>query len=105
MIQDTTTRSANYDNARASAWHPAVRTHPATGRKALYVNRLMTREIEGLPRAESDAILQTLFDHQEQPRSSRARVAPWRHPDVDNRCTLPRAHGFSAGERRLPCGA
>jgi taurine dioxygenase len=100
--QDTTTRSANYDNARASAWHPAVRTHPATGRKALYVNRLMTREIEGLPRAESDTILQTLFNHQEQPRFVYEHV--WRPGDIlmwDNRCTLHARTDFSAGERRL----
>jgi taurine dioxygenase len=100
--QDTTTRSAGYDNAKASAWHPAVRTHPATGRKALYVNRLMTREIEGLPRAESDALLQMLFDHQEQPQFVYEHV--WRPGDIlmwDNRCTLHARTDFSAGERRL----
>jgi len=100
--QDTTLRSANYDNARASAWHPAVRTHPATGRKALYVNRLMTREIEGLPRAESAALLQMLFDHQEQMRFVYQHV--WRVGDIlmwDNRCTLHARTDFSPGERRL----
>src|SRR5262249_21415223 len=43
---DTTLRTASYDDAKSSCWHPLVRTHPATGRKALYVNRLMTREVE-----------------------------------------------------------
>ena len=100
--QDTTIRTANYDDARASCWHPAVRTHPATGRKALYVNRLMTREIEGLPREESDAILQKLFDHQEQRKFIYEHV--WRPGDIlmwDNRCTLHARTDFSAGERRL----
>jgi taurine dioxygenase len=99
---DTTLRSATYDDAKSSYWHPVVRTHPATGRKALYVNRLMTREIEGLPREESDAILQQLFDHQEQARFVYEHV--WRIGDVlmwDNRCTLHARTDFSAGERRL----
>ena len=99
---DTTLRSASYDGGGSSYWHPVVRTHPATGRKALYVNRLMTREIEGLPRTESDAILQLLFDHQEQAGFVYEHV--WRPGDViiwDNRCTLHARTDFSAGERRL----
>ena len=99
---DTTVRSTSYEGANSSCWHPAVRTHPATGRKALYVNRLMTREIEGLPREESDALLQMLFDHQEQPQFVYEHV--WRPGDIlmwDNRCTLHARTDFSAGERRL----
>jgi taurine dioxygenase len=99
---DTTLRSTNYDDAKSSYWHPVVRTHPATGRKALYVNRLMTREIEGLPREESNAILQKLFGHQEQPKFVYEHV--WRPGDIlmwDNRCTLHARTDFSAGERRL----
>jgi taurine dioxygenase len=100
--KDSTLRTANYDNAGSSYWHPVVRTHPATGRKALYVNRLMTRAIEGLAREESDAILQKLFDHQEQPKFIHEHI--WRPGDIlmwDNRCTLHARTDFSAGERRL----
>ena len=85
-----------------SYWHPIVRTHPATGRKALYVNRLMTVAIEGLPDAEGDALLSALFDHQEQPQFVYEHV--WRPHDLlmwDNRCTLHARTDFSAAERRL----
>mgnify|MGYP001251450853 CR=1 FL=1 len=82
--------------------HPVVRTHPATGRKALYVNRLMTRRIEGLDPQESEELLTLLFDHQEQPQFIYEHV--WRPGDIlmwDNRCTLHARTDFSAGERRL----
>jgi len=82
--------------------HPAVRTHPATGRKALYVNRLMTLAIEGLPPAESDALLDLLFDHQENPAFIYEHV--WRVGDLllwDNRCALHARTDFSSDERRL----
>jgi taurine dioxygenase len=100
--KDTTVRAENYDNAGASFWHPIVRTHPATGRKALYVNRLMTREIEGLSRAESEGILERIFTHQEEPRFVYQHV--WRPGDLvnwDNRCTLHARTDFSAEERRM----
>lgn len=42
--------------------HPIVRVHPATGWKALWVNRAMTDRIVGLDRAESDLILGYLYD-------------------------------------------
>ena len=100
--KDSTLRTASYDNAASSCWHPVVRTHPATGRRALYVNRLMTREIEGLPRAQSDALLLSLFDHQEQPQFIYEHA--WRPGDIlmwDNRCTLHARTDFPSGERRL----
>jgi alpha-ketoglutarate-dependent taurine dioxygenase len=82
--------------------HPVVRTHPATGRKALYVNRLMTVRIEGIPANESEELLQFLFDHQERPEFIYEHV--WRVGDLvmwDNRCTLHARTDFSADERRL----
>jgi taurine dioxygenase len=82
--------------------HPVVRTHPATGRKALYVNRLMTVRIEDIAEAESNELLDFLFDHQEQRQFIYEHV--WRVGDVlmwDNRCTLHARTDFSAEERRL----
>ena len=82
--------------------HPVVRTHPATGRKALYVNRLMTVRIEGLPAQESDGLLAMLFDHQERRDFIYEHV--WRAGDLviwDNRCTLHARTDFSPDERRL----
>ena len=82
--------------------HPVVRTHPATGRKALYVNRLMTIAIEGLPEDESDRLLDFLFAHQENPAFVYEHV--WRVNDLlmwDNRCALHARTDFANDERRL----
>jgi taurine dioxygenase len=74
------------------AEHPVVRTHPVTGKKALYVNRGFTSHIVGLPRDESDAILGYLYAHAENPlfqcrfRWSENAIAFW-----DNRCAQHRA--------------
>ena len=74
------------------AEHPIIRTHPVTGKKALYVNRGFTRRIVGLPVDESDGILRYLYDHAENPLfQCRFR---WRENSVafwDNRCVQHRA--------------
>ena len=75
--------------------HPILRTHPATGRKALYVNRLMTQSIVGLPKEESDALLLQLFEYQERPQFQYEHR--WQVGDLimwDNRCTLHARRDF-----------
>ena len=72
--------------------HPLVRTHPETGRKALYINRTFTTRINELSAAESDAMLAFLFAHIEHVnyqirfRWSLHDMAFW-----DNRCCMHRA--------------
>lgn len=71
-----------------SAEHPVVRTHPRSGRQALYVNPSFTTRINGLTTQESKTILQMLYQHQQRPefqvrfRWSENAIAFW-----DNRCT------------------
>ena len=69
------------------AEHPLIRTHPVSGRKALFVNSGFTTRIPQLKRAESDALLQFLYRHIETPefhcrfRWQVNSIAFW-----DNRC-------------------
>jgi len=88
--------------AFAEQTHPVFRTHDETGRKAVYVNRLMTEYVEGLPREESDRLLAQVFDHSENPQWVYEHV--WRPGDLllwDNRCSMHARTDFPAGERRL----
>lgn len=81
--------------------HPVARTHPATGRKSLYVNRLMTHHIEGLPAEESERILELMFRTLELPEF--VYEHRWRVGDLvlwDNRCTLHARRDFDPNERR-----
>jgi len=83
--------------------HPVVRTHPRSGRRALFVNRLFTTHIEGLREAESDAVLSFLFDHLETPEHS-CRFQ-WENDSIafwDNRATMHRpVNDFFPAHRRM----
>jgi alpha-ketoglutarate-dependent taurine dioxygenase len=67
--------------------HPVVRTHPVSGRKALFVNRTFTTRIVQLAKHESDAVLAMLFEHLERPEfQCRFRWQPGSVSFWDNRC-------------------
>ena len=83
--------------------HPLVRTHPETGRKALYLNPNRLDRVVGLERAESDALLDELADEARKPRHHFGHV--WKAGDIaiwDNRATMHRVViDYPMGEPRV----
>jgi taurine dioxygenase len=90
------------DPERPPAIHALVKTHPVTGRKSLYLGRLMTRKIVGLDSGESNALLAELFDYAEKPEFVYAhRWAPGHLLIWDNRAVNHARADFPADEIRL----
>jgi taurine dioxygenase len=77
-----------------SVFHPLVRTHPESGRKAIYINPIRIEEIVGIESTEALALLDELLAHSTQPRFEYRHK--WRAGDAviwDNRCLLHKANG------------
>lgn len=85
-----------------AAIHPLVRTIPETGRKALYICRLMTDRVIELEPAASFELLETLFGYSE--RTEFIYEHQWQPDDViiwDNRCVMHARNDFDERQRRL----
>src|SRR4029079_2956291 len=83
-------------------YHPVFATHPNTGRKTLFVDRLMTTALEGFDPAEGSAILNRLYDIGE--RREFIYEHEWKLGDFlmwDNRATIHARTDFPKEERRL----
>jgi taurine dioxygenase len=84
------------------AEHPVVRTHPETGRKALYVNGGHTLGFVGMTEAESAPLLEYLFAHQVRPEfTCRFHWEPGSTAFWDNRCALHNPINDYHGFRRI----
>ena len=82
--------------------HPLVRIHPHSGRKSLYLNRLMTDQIENFDETNGGILLNQLFDHIE--REDFIYEHPWKPYDLaiwDNRCVIHARTDFDSREERL----
>jgi taurine dioxygenase len=74
--------------------HPLVRTHPETGRKAIYLNPIRVEGIEGMEETAALSLLDELLDHARQPQFEYRHQ--WHPGDLvlwDNRCLLHKANG------------
>ena len=84
------------------AHHKLVKTHPDSGRKTLYLSRLMTQDIIDIDPYEGEELLLELFDHSEKPEFVYSHE--WRVDDLiiwDNRCTNHARTDFPPDEQRM----
>ena len=85
---------ANKERVPNAVLHPLVRTHPETGRKAIYINPIRVEGIVGLDHKEALPLLDDLLAHATQPRFIYRHQ--WQPGDLvmwDNRCLLHKANG------------
>jgi len=86
----------------AGVYHPIVILHPETGRRALYLGRRRNAYVGGLPRAESEALLDELWQY--ATRDERTWHNQWQAGDLvlwDNRCTMHRRDAFDPSFGRI----
>jgi len=84
------------------AEQPLVRTHPETGKKALFLGRRINAYVKGMPVADSEALLDFLWEHTAQEKFTWRQ--DWRAGDLvwwDNRCAMHRRDAFDPKTRRL----
>ena len=82
--------------------HPIVRFHPETGKKSIYVNRLMTDSLVDVEPDEAQLILEALFERIEDERY--IYTHPWQPGDLmiwDNRCPVHGRTDFDPAEPRI----
>jgi taurine dioxygenase len=92
----------NDPSADREVLHPVVRTHPSTGRKALFVNPVYTQRLDGMTAAESKPLLDYLYNHAIRPEfCCRWRWQPGTLAIWDNRSTMHLAINDYDGSRRL----
>jgi taurine dioxygenase len=88
--------------ASPGAVHPLVCTHPATGRRMLYLGRRRNAYLVGLELSESEALLDEFWGFVDRPEFAWEHA--WRVGDLvlwDNRCTMHRRDAFDPKSRRI----
>jgi taurine dioxygenase len=94
--------SAGLDRQAVTSVHPVVRTHPETGRRALFVNGNYTSHLEGWTKEESAPLLEYLYDQVGRPEYTyRHRWMPGDLIIWDNRCTQHAVIADTAGAERV----